>query len=163
MPSVPAATDGNHVTPPYLRLCAVPLNFLIPNMTSTSTINALDELNTSDKSTEEADTPYNPKEFAALIKVILHAVTCMHFLAWFTLQKLQIENSGFRQQLHQFTSGSISGVGSPGPDVTPSTPLEKHNDEIDQLGCFFCILNEIWVHPSHLHQAYSKYLHNIGL
>ena len=162
VPSVPGATDGNRVTPLYLRLRAVPLNFLIPNMTSTSAVNTLDELNASDESTEEADTPYNPKELAALVKVTPHTTTCTHFLTWFTLQKLQIENSGFRQQLRQFTSGSISGVSSPGSDATPSTPLEKHGDEIDQLGRFFCILNEIWVRPSHLRQPYPEHLRNVG-
>ena len=59
----------------------MPPNSLIPIMTSTNVANASNESNTSGGDTEpEVDTPYNAKELAALVKVILHAVIIYMFL-----------------------------------------------------------------------------------
>lgn len=83
-------------------------------------------------------------------------------LTQFTLQKLQIENSEFRQQLRQFTSGSSSSASSTGVAPTPSNPLEQHAKDFDNLGRLFCVLNEIWVHSSHLRKPYPEDLREIG-
>lgn len=82
----------------------------------------------------------------------------------FTLQKLQIENSEFRRQLRQFTSGSSSSASSTGMGVapTPSNPLEQHTKDFDSLGRLFCVLNEIWVRSSHLRKPYPKDLREIS-
>jgi len=126
-------------------------------MTSTDS----SSLNSPDESAE-LDTPLDAKELAALVKVLAYIIIRMALSTWCMLQKLQIENSGFRRQLRKFSSGAISSASSLASTAAPPNPLEAHAKTFGQLSRGFCVLNELWVPPSHLNQPYPENLRDIG-
>ena len=105
--------------------------------------------------------PSDTNELAALVKVLTHYSAC-NSLMWCALQQLQIENAEFCKQLRRYASGTASSTNTPASAATPPNPPESHAKDFNQLGRSFCVLNEIWVSPSHLSQPFPENLRDIG-
>ena len=136
-------------------------------MDDTDDIHQVDSsASSSDESVEGHPTttmPSDTRELTALVKVF----TCYHLYTSLMLcaaQKLQLENAEYRSQLRKFTSGSgsISRTSSPASATNPPNPLEDRADDFNKLGCAFCVLNELWIHSSHLNQPYPENLRDTG-